>query len=428
MKSKQEIFTTDSVSVMNNHRTKKITDVSTTPYVETILKKSEKKLTTIFGDDYEKFCKYVRSHNKSNDSTKSIEKFLEIYYIKIKEQYQKQEYTYDKKLLKFLQTDNDKIKIVWGDSLNFLKKMPNESVQLMVTSPPYYNARDYAQWDNLTQYLAEMETIIKESYRVLDNNHVFVFNVGDIFDNDNLKAKATWGKRRLPLGAYFINIFERCGFTFVDDFMWDKGEVQSQRHKNGSRPFPFYQYPVNCYEHIFVFHKHRLDNTPYPCPICGCLNVNGNSQSEINLMSWECKNHDCFVRSECDRGKRFSSKTNMVQDEKRRTKNEIDHDLIKKWRRDIIHLNPVFKINNKGKNILGHTAPFPKDIPEMAVNFFSYAGDLVLDPFAGSFTSPIVAQQLGRIGIGVERRKDLFQKPIIKNIKNHNIKYDTIQV
>ena len=37
-----------------------------------------------------------------------------------------------------------------------------------------------------------------------------------IFDNDNLTIKSTWGKRRLPLGAYFINIFE-CGFTFVDD-------------------------------------------------------------------------------------------------------------------------------------------------------------------------------------------------------------------
>ena len=53
---------------------------------------------------------------------------------------------------------------------------------------------------------------------------------------------------------------------FVDDFIWDKGEVQSQRHKNGNRPYPLYQYPANCYEHILIFHKHRLDKTKYPCP------------------------------------------------------------------------------------------------------------------------------------------------------------------
>ena len=111
--------------------------------------------------------------------------------------------------------------------------------------------------------------IIKEAYRVLDNHRVFVFNVGDVSGNDNLVVNSVWGKRRLPLGVYFIKIFEECGFTFVDDFIWDKGEVQSQRHKNGSKPYPLYQYPMNCYEHILVFHKHRLDKTKYPCPICG---------------------------------------------------------------------------------------------------------------------------------------------------------------
>ena len=64
----------------------------------------------------------------------------------------------------------------------------------------------------------------------------------------------------------------------------------------------------------------------------------------------------------------------------------------------------------------------------MAVNFFSFKGDLVLDPFAGSFTVPIMAQQLGRIGIGAELRKDLFKKSIIKNITKHKIEYESIQV
>ena len=99
----------------------------------------------------------------------------------------------------------------------------------MVTSPPYYNARDYSLWDNLNSYLDDMKNIIKECYRVLDNHRVFVFNIGDIYGNDNLTVKSVWGKRRIPLSAYFINIFEEIGFTFYDDIIWDKGEVQSNQ-------------------------------------------------------------------------------------------------------------------------------------------------------------------------------------------------------
>ncbi|STQ85463.1 DNA-methyltransferase [Helicobacter muridarum] len=267
-------------------------------------------------------------------------------------------------------------------------------------------ARDYAQWENLEQYLLNMEAIIKECYRVLDNHRVFVFNVGDIFDNDNLYTKSTWGKRRLPLGAYFITLFERVGFSFVDDIIWDKGQVQSQRYKNGDRPYPYYQYPMNCYEHILVFHKHRLDKTRYPCPVCGCLQVNGNAYTEKGLKSWECKNLDCFERSKANRGKRFSAKTYFTQNENLNQESVIEKDFIYAWRRDIKTINPVIKINSKGQNTLGHT-PFPKEIPEFAVKMFSYNGEIVLDPFSGIGTSVKVASKLGRIGIGIERNKKL---------------------
>ena len=179
--------------------------------------------------------------------------------------------------------------------------MDSESIQLMVTSPPYYNARDYSQWKNIDEYLDDMKDIIKETWRVLDNHRVWVFNVGDIFDNPNTKTTSVWGKQRIPLGAYFIQIFEDIGFTFVDDFIWDKGEVQSQRQKNADNPYPMYQYPINAYEHILIFHKHRLDTTKFPCPRCGSLQVSGNTQSEPGLQSWECKNDNCAERSESNR-------------------------------------------------------------------------------------------------------------------------------
>jgi DNA modification methylase len=296
--------------------------------------------------------------------------------------------------------------------------MDSESIQLMVTSPPYYNARDYSQWKNIDEYLEDMKQIIKESWRVLDNHRVWVFNVGDIFGNPNNKTSSVWGKQRIPLGAYFTTIFEEEGFTFVDDFIWDKGEVQSQRQKNANNPYPMYQYPVNSYEHILIFHKHRLDTTKFPCPRCGSLNVNGNTQSEPGLQSWECKNNDCPERSASNRGKRFSLKTNMTQSsELRNLENKIDEDFVKKWRKDIIPFSPVIKINSKGENTLGHTAPFPEDIPEYAVRMFTYKGEKVLDPFAGSFTAPKVAAKLGRIGIGVELNKKMFGKDIKKHLE-----------
>lgn len=206
------------------------------------------------------------------------------------------------------------------------------------------------------------------------------------------------------------------GFTFVDDFIWDKGEVQTQRHKNGNKPYPFYQYPANVYEHILVFHKHRLDDTHYPCPICGTLKVNGNTQSEIGLRSWECKNLECFERSASNRGKRFSLKTLTTQSHQKR-EYEIQKEFIKKWRKDIVSFSPVIKINSKGINTLGHAAPFPKEIPEFAIRMFSYEGEKILDPFAGSFTSVYVAKKLNRIGIGIELNKKMFEKSIKANIK-----------
>lgn len=370
-------------------------------YLNTILQKSKKYLESEFkGKKLDEFYKSIEHIYALDDTRQIVELFERAYYAFVKKCYQSK-YKYDENLEQFLNSKSPKI--IWGDCLESLKLMKSESVGAMVTSPPYYNARAYARYKNLQQYLDFMEEILKECYRVLDNHRVFVFNVGDIFDNDNLFTTSTWGKRRLPLGAYFIMLFEKVGFSFVDDIIWDKGQVQSQRHKNGDKPYPYYQYPMNCYEHILIFHKHRLDETRYPCPVCGCLQVNGNAYTERGLKSWECKNLECFERSAANRGKRFSAKTYFTQNEYFNKGNEIEKDFIYSWRRDIKTINPVIKINSKGENILGHTAPFPKEIPEFAVKMFSYKGERVLDPFAGLGTSVKVANELGRIGIGLER-------------------------
>ena len=347
-----------------------------------------------------------------------VEYFIQEYNKIIKLIHQNQYQNSDRKLNKFINSSKSNVKVIWGDCLTALKKMDSESMHLMVTSPPYYNAREYSQWRNINEYLEDMRAVIKESWRVLDNHRVWVFNVGDIFDNPKTYTKSVWGKQRIPLGAYFTKIFEEEGFTFVDDFIWDKGEVQSQRQKNADNPYPLYQYPINSYEHILIFHKHRLDDTRFPCPRCGSLKVNGNTQTEPGLQSWECKNEDCTERSASNRGKRFSKKTNITQSKLLRTPdNEIDNEFIKKWRKDIVSFSPVIKINSKGANTLGHTAPFPEFLAEFAIRMFSYKGEYVLDPFAGSFTAPKVAAEIGRNGVGVELNKKMFGDSIIKNLK-----------
>lgn len=389
------------------------------PYIDTIIEISLPYLKETFPNEprLEEFLKAVNFLKSKTQHKEVIDSFINIYINFVKEDYQNQYKEINVNLVDFLEAKDDGVKIIWGDCLTAMRGMNSESIHLMVTSPPYYNAREYSQWNNLNDYLEDMRLIIKEAYRVLDNHRVFVFNVGDIFDNDNLTTSSTWGKRRIPLGAYFTKIFEEEGFTFVDDFIWDKGEVQSERHKNRNKPYPFYQYPINCYEHILIFHKHRKDETRYPCPVCGCLKVNGNAFSEIGIKSWECKNFECFERSKANRGKRFSLKSIITQS-RQTEKFAIDEEFIKKWRRDIIKINPVIKINSRGQNILGHTAPFPSEIPEFAVKMFSYPDEYVLDPFAGSFTSVITAKKLGRVGIGIELNKAMFGESSMNNLIN----------
>lgn len=371
---------------------------------------------TLSEQSYNEIISFIKNLDYSQPNRKILNK-IGLKYKEILKKEKRLNESYDKQLFDNIINNDSKIKIYWGDCLEFMKKIPSESIQMMVTSPPYYNARAYSQWENLNLYLEDMRLIIRESFRVLENHRVFVWNVGDIFDNDRLKTNSVWGKRRIPLSAYFIKIFEEEGFTFIDDIIWDKGEVESKRHMNGGKNVPFYQYPLNCYEHILIFHKHELDKRKIPCPVCGSMNVNGNTQSEPGLQSYECKNIKCAERSASNRGKRFSDKTNMTQywvEEFRDSK--IEDEFIKNWRRDIVKLKPVFKINNKGENVLGHSAPYPYEIPEMAIRYFSYPGDVVFDPFGGSFTSCISANNLGRIGVGCEINKDMYRDAIISKI------------
>ena len=71
-------------------------------------------------------------------------------------------------------------KIYNMDCLSGLMEMPDESVGLLVTSLPYYNAREYSQWETVAEYMSDMKEIFEEVYRVLKNHRYIVVNVGDV--------------------------------------------------------------------------------------------------------------------------------------------------------------------------------------------------------------------------------------------------------
>ena len=294
--------------------------------------------------------------------------------------------------------------LIKGDSKQVLKKIGDNTIHLAVTSPPYFNARKYSEWGSITEYLNDMRDIFTEVFRILENHRVFVLNVGDV---QCRLGTQPWTMRRIPIGAYLAIICTQIGFEFVDDYIWDKGEPESYRHMNGGNNYPFYQYPVNCYEHIFVFHKHVRDMTRIPCPVCASSEVQNNSQSEINVQSWECNNEKCGHRSPGNRGKRYSARSIMM-DRGKTKENAIQESFLRRWRRDIVKFSPVIKWHH-GKNIQGHDAPFPEDIPEMAIRFFSYKGETVLDPFAGSFTTSGVAAKTGRNSIGIDKNPQFVE-------------------
>jgi len=172
------------------------------------------------------------------------------------------------------------------------------------------------------------------------------------------------GNKRILLGAYTIHLFTAAGFELLDNILWDKGNPQSNRQKNDGKFTPFYQKPMNVYEHMFVFKK---PGAPA-----------------------------------------------IVAD-------DVSKKLPKEWKTNIAPFSPVIKINSKGENTLGHTAPFPEDIPRFVAKVFTQtADDIVLEPFAGSGTTLIACSKCNVKSLGIELC-DEYANLILEQGQRNNI-------
>jgi DNA modification methylase len=233
-------------------------------------------------------------------------------------------------------------KAIRGDAHLVLKDIPSDSIDGAVTSPPYYNAREYSQWPNIYCYLHDMYNVAKEIIRVLKPGSAYAYNIFDYFDNENNVALSAMGDRRMVLSAYTVDLFRRVGFECWGNIVWDKGEIEGKRGFNGGNFSPYYQAPFNCWEHVLIFREPALD----------------------------CASMRDFPR--------------------------------------VIARKPVIKMI-RGENVHGHTAPFPPELPSMMIIEHLFEGAVVLDPFAGSMTTGIVANQYGLRSINIEINPGYFE-------------------
>ncbi|MDY5450211.1 MAG: site-specific DNA-methyltransferase [Clostridia bacterium] len=231
-----------------------------------------------------------------------------------------------------------------GDSRIVLKSLEEGSISAGVTSPPYYNAKDYSQWSNIYCYLYDMRNIAREVLRVLKPGGVFLYNIFDYFDNENNIALSAMGDKRMILGAYTIDLFERIGFTIQGDIIWNKGEIQGNRSFNQGNTTPYYQAPLNCWEHVLVFSKGNMDE-------------------------------------------KYASLKSSIE-----------------------KIRPYIKYV-RGKNVLGHDAPFPEEIPDLLIKYLE-PDDVILDPFSGSYTTGIAAYRKGIKSICIEKSPEYVELSI----------------
>jgi modification methylase len=243
-----------------------------------------------------------------------------------------------------------KHKLIIG-SAERMNKVDDESIDLIVTSPPYFNAPfDYKDlYSDYECYLSVIKNFAAESYRVMKKGRVVALNIDDMLVKGD----------KFPIVADATKIFLDSGFRYRDRIIWKKPEGYLRISRRSGvllqNPYPMYFYPDNLLESIIIFQKGRFD---------------------------------------------YKSTEIEIKEESVIDKNEFQKN---KWYMTLWEMTNVLPNSKLEKNI----AAFPDELPYRIIKLFSYKNDIVLDPFAGSGTTMKVARLLGRNSIGIEINADL---------------------
>ena len=144
-------------------------------------------------------------------------------------------------------------KLIIGNCM-VMEEIPNKSVHLMVTSPPYFNAPfDYkGVFKSYGQYLGVLRKVAKEIFRFLQNGRIAVLNIDDMLISGE----------KFPIVADATKIFQEAGFRYRDRIIWKKPEGYLRISRRSGvilqNPYPMYFYPDNLLESIIIFKKENL--------------------------------------------------------------------------------------------------------------------------------------------------------------------------
>lgn len=249
-------------------------------------------------------------------------------------------------------------KIINGDSRS-MTEIPDESVHLIVTSPPYWQLKDYGSDtqigfnDSYENYINQLNLVWKEAYRVLHKGCRLCVNIGEQF-----ARSVYYGRYKIiPIHTEIIKFCEILGFDYMGAIIWQKTTTMNTTGGGsimGSFPYPRNGILKLDYEFILLFKK----------------------QGDAPKPSQEQKEKSAMTKEEWNSF--FNGHWNFAgarQDE-------------------------------------GHIAMYPEELPRRLIKMFSFVGDTVLDPFLGSGTTSLAAKNLERNSIGYELNSEFI--PVIK--------------
>ncbi|MFH1931195.1 MAG: DNA methyltransferase [Pseudomonadota bacterium] len=267
-------------------------------------------------------------------------------------------------------------KIVRGDS-RYMMELGDKSVHLVITSPPYWQLKDYGINeqigfnDSYENYINNLNIVWKECYRVLDNGCRLCVNIGDQF-----ARSVYYGRYKvIPIRTEIIKFCESIGFDYMGAIIWQKKTTTNTTGGAsimGSFPFPRNGILSIDYEFILLFKKLGTPKRP------------DKKNKELSRM----------------------------------TKEEWKGYFSGHW-------------NFGGVKQDGHIAMFPEELPKRLIKMFSFVGDKILDPFLGSGTTSLAAKNLGRSSVGYEINHEFIpyikQKLQVSQLGLFGAKYEFIE-
>ena len=257
-----------------------------------------------------------------------------------------------------------KINIFHGDSAEVLKTLPDNTVDLVVTSPPYADQRKSTYGGVTTdQYVEWFLPISAQLLRVLKPTGTFILNI---------KEKVVNGERSTYV-MELILAMRKQGWLWTEEFIW---------HKKNSYPGKWPNRFRDAWERLLQFNKSKKFAM---------------YQEEVMVPMGDWARARLKNLSETDK-RRDNSKVGSGFG--KNISNWIDRD--KAYPTNVLHL--ATECNNKK-----HSAAFPEELPQWFIKLFTQEGDTVLDPFAGSGTTLFVAERMGRNAIGIELMDEYYQ-------------------